>query len=385
MKKIHMASTLFSGVCALLGVAGIAQAADAANAAGAVDTVQNRTIGYVMISENRAIYETKDGKTECPDGYNDGPREQFKLRWPDEKTRTVRNSRLQFEAELWNPVTTPDPLPYHYIKGNTGEGLNLDGKAGPNDFTTPLGEKGIDNQMYRAIGCTRNFRADGETSILTPQWRSRAPYNTYVIELTGVDSLANDDDVTVTTYRGLDKLIADATGNSYLPGGTQTADMKWGTKFIQQFHGKIVDGVLTTEAKDLWMPTASVYDPRDGGPDTLYRAMRFQLKLAARGAEGYMGGYADIESWYYASHNTRDSLHQSYGGTSGPSMYRALMKLADYAPDKTGQNTAISSALNVRFTQVFVKHPDATVAADVKKAPTRTAEASATSTAGIHE
>ncbi|MBX7197762.1 MAG: hypothetical protein K1X51_00125 [Rhodospirillaceae bacterium] len=367
MKNTHVAG-LISGVVALFGAAGMTQAADAPAAApaaapaGAADTVRNRAIGYVMVSENRAIYETKDGKTECPQGYNDGPREQFKLRNPDEAKRTVMNTRLSFESEVWHPATTPDPLPYHYIQGNIGEGLNLDGKVGPNDLSSPLGEKGIDNNLYRAIGCTRNFRADGETSILTPQWRSRARYNTFVIELTDVDSLANDDDVTVTTYRGLDKLIADATGNSYLPGGTQTADMTFGRKFIQSFKGKIKDGVLTTEAKDLWMPTASVYDPRDGGPDTLYRAMRFQLNVAAKSADGYMGGYADIESWYYASHNTRDALHQSYGGTSGPSMYRALMKLADYAPDKNGVNTAISSALNVRFTQVFVRHPDAQVA-----------------------
>ena len=374
MKKIHAASTLISSAVALFGGMSLAQAADSTTAAGAaVQTVLNRSIGYVMISENRAIYETHDGKTECPQGYNDGPREQFKLRNPDEAKRTVMNTRLSFESEVWHPATTPDPLPYHYIQGNTGEGLNLDGKVGPNDLSSPLGEKGIDNQMYRAIGCTRNFRADGETSILTPQWRSRARYNTFMIELTDVDSLANDDDVTVTTYRGLDKLIADATGNSYLPGGTQTADTTWGKKFIQTFKGQIKDGVLTTEAKDLWMPTASVYDPRDGGPDTLYRAMRFKLNVAARSADGYMGGYADIESWYYASHNTRDALHQSYGGTSGPSMYRALMKLADYAPDKNGVNTAISSALNVRFTQVFVRHPDAQVA----KAPALSTSTSA--------
>ena len=374
MKKIHAASTLISSAVALFGGMSLAQAADATTASSAaVQTVLNRTIGYVMVSENRAIHETHDGKTECPTGYNDGPREQFKLRNPDEAKRTVMNTRLSFESEVWHPATNPDPLPYYYIQGNAGIGLNLDGKVGPNDFTSPLGDKGIDNQMYRAIGCTRNFREEGETSILTPQWRTRARYNTFVIELTNVDSLADDDDVTVTTYRGMDKLIADATGNSYLPGGTQTADMTWGKKFIQSFKGKIKDGVLTTEAKDLWMPTASVYDPRDGGPDTLYRAMRFNLNVAARSAEGYMGGYANIESWYYASNNTRDALHQSYGGTSGPSMYRALMKLADYAPDKNGVNTAISSALNVRFTQVFVRHPDAQVA----KAPGESTSTSA--------
>jgi len=40
-----------------------------------------------------------------------------------------------------------------------------------------------------------------------------------VIELTDVDSLVNDPDVTVTTYRGTDTLLTDATGNGFLPGG----------------------------------------------------------------------------------------------------------------------------------------------------------------------
>ena len=111
-----------------------------------------------------------------------------------------------------NPTSKPDAAPYRIIQGSTGLGLNLDGKVGPNDFTSPLGDKGIDNQLYRAIGCTRNFRADGETAILTPQWRVKGRYNTYVIEITDVDDLQNDNDVTITTYRGMDKLIGDATG-----------------------------------------------------------------------------------------------------------------------------------------------------------------------------
>jgi hypothetical protein len=354
----------------LLGAPG-AQAAPKEGVAG----VQNRTIGYVMTAENRAIYETHTAKEECPSGFNDGPREQFKALYPAESKRTVVGTQLAREAEIWWPGSSKEPYPFHEIQGKTGLGLNLDGKVGPNDFTSPDGDKGIDNQLYRAIGCIRNYREEGETSILTPQWRSRYVYNAFVIELTDVDSLANDDDVTVTTYRGLDKLISDATGNSYLAGGTQTADMRWGKKFIQKFHGKIVDGQLITEAKDLLVPSASIYQPRDGAPDIFYHDMRFQLKLGQEAAQGFMGGYVDVDSWYTHSNKTRDTAHQAYGNTSGPSMYRALLRLADAYPDpKTGQNTAISSALNVRFTQVFVKHPEAEVAAGTDaKGETRTA------------
>jgi hypothetical protein len=297
--------------------------------------------------------------------------------FPEGTERTVEGTRLAWEGELWNPTAKDLKVPYYEVQGTVGRGLNLDGKVDANDYVSPdTGEKGIDNQIFRAVGCTFNYR-DGQTSTLTPQWR-RATYNIFVIELTDVDSLQADDDVTVTTYRGNDRLITDATGNEYLPGGTQTLDKRWGKRYIQSFKGKIKDGVLTTEAKDLIMPAASVYAPRDGAPDIIYKDMRFQLNVTDTQANGFMGGYADVWTWYYHSHKTRDSRHQAYGGTAGPTLYRALMKNADAYPDANGQNTAISTALDVKFVHVFVKHPDAQVAGVVTRGETQAAEAAAT-------
>ena len=34
-----------------------------------------------------AIYQSSDGKTECPNGLNDGPREQFRVLFPDDGTK----------------------------------------------------------------------------------------------------------------------------------------------------------------------------------------------------------------------------------------------------------------------------------------------------------
>ena len=58
-----------------------------------------------------------------------------------------------------------------------------------------------------------------------------------LMELTNVDSLSNDNDVTVTTYRGRDGLLTDATGNGFMPGGTQRADDRWGKQFVMRFKG----------------------------------------------------------------------------------------------------------------------------------------------------
>ena len=335
---------------------GAALALSAGSAASAAETViKNRSIGYIWYEEYRGIYETPDHK-ECPDGFNTGPTEQIP-QWTPGGNKTVLGTQLDFEGEVLFPGTSEDRFPFHLVQGKTSYGLNLDGKVGPNDFTSPEGVPGIDNQFYRVMGCVFNYRREGNTSINFPLWRSRQRYNAYVIELTDVDSLVSDPDVTVTTYRGGEYLLTDATGNGFLPGGTQTIDTRWGKKYIQKFHGKIEGGVLTSEAKDLVIPNGSSVQPRDGMPDIQYYDMRFSLKLSETDAVGFLAGYVDIESFIIHSHKTRSTVLQMYGRSSLPSIYRQMLKFADGHPDPvTGANTAISSAIDVKFKQVFVKH-----------------------------
>jgi hypothetical protein len=42
---------------------------------------------------------------------------------------------------------------------------------------------------------------------------------------------------------------------------------------------------------------------------------------------------------------------------SSPSLWRLLNKFADAYPDGHGQNTAISSAIDVKFVRTFIVHP----------------------------
>jgi hypothetical protein len=181
-----------------------------------------------------------------------------------------------------------------------------------------------------------------------------------MIELTNVDSLVNDGDVDVTLYRGRDQLLTDATGNDFVPGGTQHIDLRWGKKFIRHTKGKIENGVLTTEPVDVILPATAAFD------DTTIqsiRGMRLKLKVTPDHAEGLMAGYTDIATFYRQLNESWSTHHQSYGQESAPSLYRALHRLADAYPDpKTGGNTAISSAMQVKFSQVFIQHPEKEVA-----------------------
>ena len=344
--------------CALIAAmtVGVFDAGSAAADAAAV-VLKDGTIGYVMTMRHWSVYQTPNAETECPNGFNDGPREQFKILYPEgEKKWTILETHLERESELWFPSTTVEPYPYLEALGEISIGLNLDGRIDANDFTSHDGEEDIDNQLYRAIGCIANYRGpDGTIFHFETKYVQQNPVNRFLIELTGVDNLINDDDVTVTTYRGLDGLLTDATGKGFIPGGTQRIDMRWGKQYVQHFKGQIVDRVLTTEAADLFMPWSG---PFQSNPKQLVKGLRFHLKLTPGGAEGLMAGYADIESWYYRLTKAWSTHHQSYGQESSPSLYRALHRLADAYPDpETGENTAISASMDVKYTQVFILHP----------------------------
>jgi len=328
---------------------------------GTAVALRDGTIGYVMTDLFWAVYQTPDAKEECPKGFNDGPREQFEVLFPVSEPRTVVDTQLQQEIETWHPTADPDSFPFYEAEGPLSYGLNLDGKVDPNDFTHPDGAQGIDNEVYRAVGCVIGFRGPvGVEYIFQNKAIADRRYNRTMIELTGVDELTNDDDVTVTIYRGLDRLLTDATGSKVMAGGSQRVDNRWGASLIQQTQGKIVDGVLTTEpVNKMVIPWMNLGVPTF----QIIRDMRLQLTLTPTGAEGLVAGYADVDTWYKQLIRNDSTHHLSNGQISGISLYKALRRLADAHPDpETGANTAISTALDVKMTQVFIVHPPGAVA-----------------------
>ncbi|MEQ9448580.1 MAG: hypothetical protein RLN70_06675 [Rhodospirillaceae bacterium] len=319
--------------------------------------IDDGTIGYVLTNRYWAVYQTPDGNTECPDGYNTGPREQFKLLYPEDGTpRTELDTRLARESQVWFPDMSEEPYPFHEPQGDIAIGIDLDGRADADDFTSPEGDAGIDNQLYRVLGCVAGYRGpDGAFYHAENIYMQQSGFSRFVFELTGVDDLVNDDDVTLTTYRGLDGLMSDASGKSFIAGGTQRVDGRWGRRYVQRFKGRIEDGVLTTEAADLEIPWSVTFNTNTIQP---VMDLRFRLTLTPEGAEGLMGGYVDVNNWIRRLARAHATHHQSYGQVSLPSLFRALNRHADAYPDPvTGTNTAISVAMEVTFSQVYVLHP----------------------------
>ncbi|MCA0201127.1 MAG: hypothetical protein LCH56_09840 [Proteobacteria bacterium] len=338
-----------------------------ASGAMADDTLQgpvrNRTISYATVTMHWSVYQTADAKAECPDGLNDyGPREVFKSYFGDGKGRSVVDTQLAREGFKYFPLDTEDKLPYHHAGGKISNGINLDGKVKDGDFVNQDGEKGVDNNLYRVIGCARIYRGpDGAIFFFATKQVRDYTFNRTMIEISEVDDLANDPDVSVTFYRGMDPLMQDASGALVVAGGTQRPDMKFGKRLIRRTKGKIENGMLLTDPIESMMVPWEVFPPV---PDyLLMKGARFSLRLTPERAEGVLAGYADVEKMY-AHATTWSTHHFSYGQHDAPRFYRELNKMADGYPDKDGKMTAISSALQLNMIQVFIDHGDDPKTAD---------------------
>lgn len=355
-------------------VVGAAMCAPAsAEEAAEVLGLKDRTIGFALASTRWGIHETADGKQECPKGFNMGPRDQFKAMFPE--GGTVEGTQLKYESAVRFPNEHADNFPFHEVEGKIGVGLDLDGRVDANDFTSPEGEKGIDNAFYRALGCIRMFRGEASYAFFTEMWVREFNNNRILIELTDVDSLENDPDVFVSMYRGKDDLVMDVNGKKVMPGASNRIDDRFSKKYTYRLKGKIENGILTTEPADVsWAWSAWYSDP--GFYD--FKQGRFKLKLdpTGEGAEGLFAGYADIDTFRKTMRAGYSTHHSGYGDLSQFSMARALERNADGVPDANGKNTAVSASLKVKFAQVFIQHPDAKVATAVQPGKPARVEAS---------
>jgi len=318
----------------------------------------NRSIGFAITDFEWGLHQTEGAKAECPQGLNTlGPREQFKLRFPDDGTkRTLLETQLAVESEIWAPEGKASQFPLLEAGGKVALGLDLDGRADADDFTSPEGRPGVDNQLFRVFGCIAQHRDGASVLTFEKTFFKKYQIDRLIFELTDVDSLVNDDDLTITIYRGENPLVSDATGVGYVPGGTQRLDLRWGKQFIHSAKAKIVDGELLSEPLDFYFPHEAAYQ------DAAYywlRGARLSLKLTADRGSGIVAGYADLDHLYYSRNRTWSTHHLSYGQEAMLSVHNALTRLADGYPDPaTGKNTAISAALEIQFVRVHIIRPE---------------------------
>ncbi|GGB87343.1 hypothetical protein GCM10011494_02110 [Novosphingobium endophyticum] len=237
------------------------------------------------------------------------------------------------------------------------------------DFAGKNGAKGVDNQFFRAVGCSRSFQSDGQSNsfeigMYSGSWG-------VVLSLDDVDDLENDDDVEVGIYANADPIQLSPTREA-LEYATYAMDQD--ENFRATTRGRIRGGVLTTDPVDIRLRS-------DVNALTLERPLRdarIQATLSKDGVlKGYLAGYAPVEQLYdyqFAFRNAKDVsgkpaplgriIHSSNGaarvlGYTCQGVYQALHRLADAHPDpRTGKFTAISTQYAFEARPAFVVDVD---------------------------
>ena len=314
------------------------------------------TRGYVISMVHTATYGDTDT---CPQGDNGGLADLKTRRLvqrgfsEDEAIFILANGGVdrdgnrveltqlpRFNGQEVNPGNVPvlaSDSQIHTAQGRFSHGFNLNGRVEPDAFEDPdSGERGVDNQLWRALGCFEVYRIR----------RPVRPYNEDIAWDTALDSmpawlmsvsgpdLERDGEVRVTFDRALNVAMRDARGG-VLSGATYVIDTD--PRSHSEFRGRIENQVLTIEPGDFSMQ----------GESQFYAILRFtqtrlRLEMADDGsASGIIGGYQPWRDYFhYLAIRGEENAQVDLAG-----VFYALKRLADDAPDPwTGENRAISAA-----------------------------------------
>lgn len=265
--------------------------------------------------------------------------------------------RLAFSnlTVAYSSCTNPEDFPelargFTTYDGKVAPGIDLDGKRSKDDFTGMDGAKGVDNQLWRAVGCVKPFREYGERKVAKKIFISaRAPT---IVELRGVDDPRNDNDVTVNVYAAADPVVRDGRGEALARASFALDPDK---SLRSTTRGRIVDGVLTTDPVDLRLNYKEqiVDAPRE------FRGARIVARLLPDGSiEGSIYGYYTLESyWSSVEQMTQNGANLTEVSCAG--IRQAIERFADgYRDPATGRYTAISSAFDFLGVRAFTIHPE---------------------------
>jgi predicted lipoprotein with Yx(FWY)xxD motif len=336
--------------------------------------VASETRGYVISWFHFAPNNTD---ADCPDGVNpraDQVYARIMTEWgksPDEIKKVLASDdwvnkmsanagqRGKIDGKIvdvyMNPTSVPDP----HIKtgrGHVGLGFNLDGKDSPDNYIDPeTGEHGVDNEFFRVVACTDAQQGSPKArpthpSIVWDMARDQMP--AWLIEVSGIDNIENDDDVEVTISRALEPVTRNAEGS---PQSDMTFRVDPNPRSISHAHGRIKNGLLTTDSFDFNM----IGDPYVMA-EYHGKASKLRLKLTPGpdSGKGILGGYFPWKD-LYSAWAIGGAVNEANLSLDIPGLYYALRRMADGYPDPiTGQNTRISTSYVVETVPAFVKHVD---------------------------
>jgi hypothetical protein len=352
--------------------------------------VQNHSAGFVVSDIKYALSADTQKAGACPNGLSKNVSDIFAMTSEGKRRKGEADEdyakRLNEGARklstapngqnlCMNPEAgKPDPN-YRTVRSTSVpvDGIDLDA-GGPSsrpatcprvDLTGMHGERGIDNQFARLVGCSPSWQPNGQSNgfvieMLTGSWG-------ILITLSGVDDIRNDDSVEVGIFANGDPIQLSPTRKP-LAYATYAVDQD--PRFRAKTKGRIKDGVLTTEPVDVRF-------------HSITNGMRFerpllhalvQANISEDGLlEGYLAGYTPVEAMYdvqFGYRNGKDGkgdlaklpLRLGTGngaarvlGYTCPGVYFALREYADGDPDpQTGSCTSISTQYRFSAIPAFV-------------------------------
>jgi hypothetical protein len=241
------------------------------------------------------------------------------------------------------------------VVGKTGEGFNLDGDT-RTGFTSPTGEKGIDNNFYKAWGCWEMFRGPLKSSFGGPYHNDdmRNGKFTIVVHISGNKDPQNDNDVTIGFYSSKDAIVKDGNGDVARDYSYKIHDDPAHQSIVK---GTIRNGVVeVTKPQDILWQEASLHTDL-----TLYSALA-RFKINDDGSlEGMIGGYKPINEAIGTWIKVNPPGVELVSHVDLTAAWYAIKRHADARPDPlTGQNTAVSTAIRYWAVPAFVIKPDGT-------------------------
>jgi hypothetical protein len=336
----------------------------------AADQGQTRT--FLIVQSDQGIHYGKF-EEDCPQGFEMTVEEAFlATKSPEERERLLRPENAKEYAKGWkddfitgpggenvcnNPksfMNDPQHPPFRGVRSKVAYGLDLDGTTdgrrtsktcGHEKFVGENGEPGIDNQLYRAVGCSKMHRSTGPMA--------HAYIDPFLIEIRGLDDPKNDDHVEVGIYSTDDTPLQGPDGKAM---ANQTLAITKNPKWRTTVAGKIVGGQLTTDFIDAFYlrQVLSTWGLLGQEYDYEFYNARFTMSLQPDGTlTGLMGAYRPIDNIFTVGRCCKGTA--STANNDCASEHKTLAMMADGNPDPdTGLCTSISSASNLKGIPVFV-------------------------------
>lgn len=321
----------------------------------------------------------------CPQGTALKVKDEYLASLPEaERARLSRKENEPELTRLWqagvfnaqgaNICSQPDMFDrpqLRTVQSRSGWGLDLDSDdtldsddkaqgCEHEEFTTPEGAAGIDNQEYRVMGCTLEWRGKdgvaGDIASGLNQFHSSGEW-TQVILLRGVDSLDHDEDVEVIYANTADRPPVDTKGK-FLRGASFSVN-DTAPRHRNVLKGRIEKGVLTTMPADVQLAQTwgqgGARDIRGARSRFDYRRARLQLVFQPDGSlKGFLGGYRPVFD-VIKSPAIGGAGAATVAGIDCAATLATLRRHADGVRDpRTGKCTAVSSAMRMSAVPAFV-------------------------------